>query len=119
MQALPYQALTSSSTNSVDMRLLDTLVLLAASYSGGAWLAPAWPRFGAVVAGLSYRAAMDAAMDLQVPLPLLLPLSLLHLLHLLELCLPIHPMLVLLLLLHLRCSSGAMLNPTAAMLMLI
>ncbi|KAK1631886.1 hypothetical protein QYE76_006201 [Lolium multiflorum] len=55
--ALPCQALTSSSTNSIDLRLLYMLVLLAASYSGGAWLAPAWPRFGTVVAGLCHRAA--------------------------------------------------------------
>jgi hypothetical protein len=38
------------------------VVLLAALSGGGAWLAPAWPRFGAAVAGLCHRATMDAAM---------------------------------------------------------
>jgi hypothetical protein len=62
-QALPWQALMSSSTNSIDLCSLGTLVLLAASSNCGAWLAPAWPRFGTAVAGQCHHAAMDAAMD--------------------------------------------------------
>jgi hypothetical protein len=45
-----------------DLASLDVLVLLPALAGGGAWLAPAWPRFGTVVAGLCQRASMDAAM---------------------------------------------------------
>jgi hypothetical protein len=55
----------------------------------------------------------------QVLLHLLIHLSLLHLLHLLELCLLVHHMLVLLLLLLLLCSPDAMPKPTAAMLLLV
>jgi hypothetical protein len=34
-----------------------------ASYVGGAWFGTVWPQFGAAVAGLCHRAAMDASMN--------------------------------------------------------
>jgi hypothetical protein len=37
------------------------VVLLTALSGGGAWLAPAWPRFGAVVAGPCHHVAMDVS----------------------------------------------------------
>jgi hypothetical protein len=48
---------------SVDLGSLDLLVLFAALSGGGTWLAPAWPQFGAAVAGLCHHASMDATMN--------------------------------------------------------
>jgi hypothetical protein len=63
VRARPRQTPTSSSTNSVDLHPSDTTVRLPPPMLAVRGMVPAWPRFGAAVAGMCHRVAMHACMN--------------------------------------------------------